>query len=482
MSSFIEIKNKFFVWNVTIVIAIICGLFSSLFYKFIPITIALVIIFTCLVLLRKQFVLIFMIWISLQNFVIPLIYAHTSFSPFIWTLIISISVIVPAIISLLCITNMLKENGTVPKWVFMSFIYMFIILVCSSPYITKGGDLVSTVYYYRSLFMPLLFVIVGYYYSAGEKKQYRDLLRIISIISILGAIFAIIDSLFITIDFWRNVAGLGVYYTEVKHLGAEYILNGLPSNFFTLSGTTLLRRAISFYGDPLAAGYSMVIGLGAWLMLRLGIEEKNTKSNLVTIIIIFIIIIGISLTFTRAAYIMIASIICYLLFNSKDFRKMFPKIAYILIIGVLLYFGGSYINESIHGNNSSAIIHTNSVMSIFKLLSNPLGTGRFLETPEGTFQSILWTIGVMPVIAFVIWIWTIFPDKHTLAGNIGRGIIWAFIISAFISYQIMGTSCSFGWMMIGGLLSMQSTNKIVFSKSEVSPIKGADLLAKLKNK
>jgi hypothetical protein len=210
-------------------------------------------------------------------------------------------------------------------------------------------------------------------------------------------------------------------------------------------------------------------------MLRLGFTEKK-KNRFITLIALGILVVGISFTYTRAAYIIIFIALMYLLLFSKNFRKLFPKIGYVLIIGILLSFGGKYITDSLHGDNSSAVIHTQSVAVIPSLLAHPFGTGQYLFSPEGTYQSFLWTVGIIPTISFIVWLMSLIPKKKDFTSEIGKGILLALIVSGFISFQMMNTSCSFAWVIVGGILSLSKISK---NKEQLEQLKITDVTTPL---
>lgn len=381
-------------------------------------------------------------------------YSNTDYPAFVWTLILSLSFIIISIISIIFFIKLEIKHGHVSKWINISILYIFTVTISFIPILIKGGLNMDSIYFFRSILMPVFFVILGFVYTNNKEKNFRKLLQFISIISFLGAIFAIIDYFIIPVDFWKNSAGLGKYWIEVKKIDPKRTLEGLPLNFFTRSGTDLLRRAVSFYGDPLAAGYSMSSGIISWILLRF--NSKSNKNMVMTLSVLSIIVIGIGLTYTRAAYIIVGVSILYLIIRSKKFRNEFPRIGYLVIAIVIFLLGGKYIHDSLIGGNSSAIVHMDSIKSIKVLLSYPFGTGIYSSAPEGTIQHILWIMGIVPTIIFLYWIYSIKPKKNKFIDRIGCSIIYSLIIVSFISCQMIGTSCAFFWIMLGSILSFNN--------------------------
>jgi hypothetical protein len=458
------LKNKTMILTATLFmlfsfVAIFTGFFISYFSTALPLIIMAVIVFSSFTILRKHLILILLVWINIQNSLIPYLYSHTDYKPIVWTIIITLPFIIPVLFTLFWVVKKIVSKDKVfPKWFVVGVIYSIFSTIFIFLHISNG-NLTGMLTYLRALFVPFVYVVVGFIYTNGSKEKLKTMLRIMSIISILGAIFSVIDYYYITPEFWASTVGLGKYWLDVKLLDSRYVLNGeLPLNFYTNSGDIYLRRAISFYGDPLAAGYSIATGLIAWLMLRLGFTKKK-KNRFITLTVLGILVVGISFTYTRAAYIIIFIALMYLLLFSKSFRKLFPKIGYVLIIGILFFFGGKYITDSLHGDNSSAVIHTQSVAVIPSLLAHPFGTGQYLFAPEGTYQSFLWTVGIIPTIAFIVWLLTLFPKQKDFTSEIGKGILLALVVSGFISFQMMNTSCSFAWVIVGGVLSLSEIKK-----------------------
>src|SRR5439155_22577137 len=83
------------------------------------------------------------------------------------------------------------------------------------------------------------------------------------VIGCFAAGFGLIEMFLLGDGFWRSL-GVDQYWIAVKGLSPRMLVNGVPGNFYGQYGLTpdlgtRARRMVSSYGDPLAAGYGLLL-------------------------------------------------------------------------------------------------------------------------------------------------------------------------------------------------------------------------------
>lgn len=423
----------------------------------VPWTVVAILIVVAGITLKSKILIPIMAWVSVQNILLPFLFTrmpHVSANA--WTGLLLVSEVALAMFIALALNKARKdaENFRSDVW---TYLLIYTVAALAFSLMRKdGSSLFNYLNVLRELLIPPLFFAAGFLFVRGKEEKVGVLLSSVIAISVLGAVGALVDS-FIPNTFWVNW-GLGQYWLTVKHLPPAYVSQGLPVNMFELYGSTVVRRSISFYGDPLAAGYSMAIGFGALILKYVrGIDASTRVNGKLYFLGAATLLGGIIATYTRAAIVMVIVMIVGVWIGHKGFRKSVPKA--VLIGAAIATVVSMYkvLKDTIKGENSSVLVHLHSFSTVPTILAHPLGLGINAPlAPEGLVFWMPWTIGLLPLVAFMIWM--IFMVRRGITGR-----NWAFIAflisllsTIFISIELLGdTSCGMGWILVGAMVSLE---------------------------
>lgn len=423
----------------------------------IPWAIVAILIIIAGVRLRSKILIPIMAWVSVQNIVLPFLYTrmpHVSTNA--WTGLLLVSEVTLTIFIALAVIPWRKNGASFKSDVWTYVLIYTVIAIVFSLMRKEGSSLFTYLNILRELLIPPLFFTAGFLFVRKEEGKLGTLLSAVIAISVLGAIGAIVDS-FIPTTFWVNW-GLGQYWLTVKHLPPAYVSQGLPLNMFELYGSTVVRRAISFYGDPLAAGYSMAIGFSALILTYVRqVDASNRVRGKLYLLGAILLLSGIVVTYTRAAIIMVVVMVVGVWIGHRGFRKSVPKV--ILIEAAIAIVASMYkvLKDTITGENSSVLVHLHSFSTFPTVLTHPMGLGITAPlAPEGLLFWMPWTIGMLPLVAFMTWM--LFMVWRSITSR--NWALIAFLISLlstiFISIELLGdTSCGMGWILVGAMVSFE---------------------------
>lgn len=407
-------------------------------------------------LLAKDTLLIAMFgWISIQNTVLPYLFTQNPSVPTsVWTGMLTLSEV--ALSGYVAIGGMsLPKRAPTGRYAWTYALVYSMTAIAFALLRRDGASAFVTLNVLRQLLIPVLFFAAGYIYVKRTQRGFGTLLSVGIIISLIGATGALVDTLLPT-AFWQGL-GLGNYWVSVKHLPASYVFDGLPLNMFEVYGSSTVRRAISIYGDPLAAGYSIAVGYCALvIMYYIRRKDGRSMSTLAFIMVSLLLLSGLAVTFTRAGYIIILVMVGLSIVGSRRFRRRVPRWA--LVAGLLTLIGLAYkvLGDTFRGANSSVLVHLHSVQSIATLLSHPLGFGvNAPGSPEGLLFWMPWTIGLIPTFAWLMWMGQLLSLTLRRKDTILTAYLLAMVSTAFISIELLGdTSMGFAWAVLGGGIAL----------------------------
>ncbi|QQE78737.1 hypothetical protein [Alicyclobacillus sp. SO9] len=392
-------------------------------------------------------------WIAVQNTLIPAMYSAFGGGSTMWLVILSMSELTAIIllaVRLLRTINVFDLRSAI-------LISTFVLVVATLVVFTlhRGSSLFSAVYNLRTVFIPMVFLFLGYLYFFSRDEMRRVLVSV-SVLSTIGAVFGLIDALFLGRHFWA-IMHMGNYWINVKHLPKGYLYRGLPGNFYENYGGQLLRRVVSIYGDPLAAGYSMAIGFGAALFAR-----DFYRSKALWLGSVLIILLAVALTYTRAAYIMVFVEFLFYYFYRRKIGKPISKWLFIALIGILFVAATKVIISTITLQNGSTLIHLHAFLQIPAMFGIPFGHGVGASGgPEGAYLEIWWQFGLPILAAFVWWLIEVFLTIDRIPYNfyMGAAIVVSLVITGVISQEMLtDTAASIGWILIG--MTLSGTDKL----------------------
>lgn len=398
------------------------------------------------------------IWLSIQNSLVPFLFTRlgAAVSPPSWTTLLAMPEFVSIlIIGTLVVKSFVARSPIVEPELHWMGLYLFsaFIIAALLPHFGSGFFVLN---YVRQLTIPTLFFLVGYLVIRVNPRLDVWLLKWAIGVSVAGAVGAIIDVGLLTTHFW--VAwGLGAYLLTVKHMPITTVVNGLPLNMFELYGDHLVRRAISFYGDPLAAGYSLATGFIALCMSVLESRDRRRRS---VWLYGALLLLGVILTFTRAGLVMIAVALYVMWRHSPEFRN------YIGVGRLLLLALGAgalvsrVIIDSVTGRNSSASHHLHSFATLPTLLVHPLGFGVGAPgSPEGLIFNMWWFVGIAPTALFVLWIRSVGLKLYKYRSWSYIALLIAMLATAVISTELLDdTACGLAWVLIGSGFAKTTIN------------------------
>ncbi|SDW80866.1 hypothetical protein SAMN04489725_11574 [Alicyclobacillus hesperidum] len=390
---------------------------------------------------------IILVWIATQNAIVPFLFFRSQESPTFWTEVLAASQVT---VILVVITHFFFNTwaGRRRSPAFISSAILYSIVLVLIAVLHRGTNLFSSFNSAREAMVPALYLSLGFMISKSESSRV-GLLRTIAGLTVVGAVFALVDAIFLGTRFWSNI-DLGQYWIQVKHTPAYEVVNGLPGNLYENYDGVILSRAISFYGDPLAAGYSMALGYAALLFLY----ERSKRFKNLYLASIFVVLAGISVTYTRAAYIIVAIETLSLAIYWRSANKRIPRLLLLSVPLIIILLADKVLTA-----NGSVLLHLQAMSFLPYLLSHPLGTGAgTLGGPEGAYLQIWYQYGILPLILFMIFMYNVYvfvKRSPTPYSYVGAGILVALVVSGFISEEMLtDTACSIGWVLLGMIASM----------------------------
>lgn len=208
------------------------------------------------------------VWLTLQNFVLPLVFSSDVFLlETIRSCLALKELMLGLLLARLLWIRQRPRLGTAD--VCLLVLAADAVLGLAVP---NGVELRAKLVALRGLIIPILFYFVGRLYAFGEDAARRTarFLRVVGVIGIVVAASGLLSHYTLGLDFWREIRA-GQYWTEVKGLPDYFTVNDLPGNFFR-DDDEAKSRLVSFPGDPLATAYFLFFSA---MVLALYVSRKD---------------------------------------------------------------------------------------------------------------------------------------------------------------------------------------------------------------
>ncbi len=422
--------------------------------------IAVVVVSGLAIAVRERILIVAAAWEAVQNVLVPFLFGRLPQVPAaVWTGLLGTS----EFLTIAFIFGSLYRDAVSLHVRIQSFPRsqgLFIYATCAVVFAVArrdGATLFALLSDIRMLLVPPLFFVAGRMFTRGNQNRLRLLLRVAVTISIIGGLGAILDSkLPSSLWVWW---GLGRYWIVVKHVPITSVAFGLPSNMFETFGTHVVRRAISIYGDPLAAGYSLGVGVICLMLLyqrEIRIGQLSRRRSMFFACGLFVLLIGIFVTYTRAGLLMVLVAAMVLMAVDREMRRSVSKTVIAVGVALTLVIFGKVIRDTFNGRNGNALAHLNALNSLPTLFTHPLGFGlpAGLSSPEG-FLWMWWTIGAVPLVAFLAWMVSTAINAARTGQSGLLALCLALLATTPVSIEILGdTPCGLAWMVMGGLSAL----------------------------
>lgn len=232
---------------------------------------------------------------------------------------------------------------------------VFILVYCVLIFGVMGGSQEAAFSSFRNISAMYLFFIVGWYMAQyNNLKTIQSLKAGLILIFSLICIFGFIER-FLYLDTWHDLNLAELWLKK----GLNIQVNGLPGNFYAsekIDGE-YVRRMVSSYADPINLGSSLFLFyLLAWYF-RLKIIQ-------------FLSLVMMILAVSKGA------LMGVLVFSVFYMRQKFGRNMYVLMGGVALSAGGSFLIWAYKNDANSVFAHISGFTSaLTTLFTKPLGYG-----------------------------------------------------------------------------------------------------------
>jgi len=327
----------------------------------------------------------------------------------------------------------------------------------------------------RDLLVPAVAILIAV--ALPENERRRALLGAYIVIA-FAAIYALIEYA-LPPSFLTDVIHVGQYWRDVK-LQPRFLWNYpgiglLPGNSFVSLDANSTRRLAGSFGDPLAAGYLLAIGI------TIGLALPKTRLR---ILALGPIAAALALTFTRAGWIIALLGVCGFVFSARSRRVVAAGIGVfalspLIILAVPAF--RAYILAILNGQNGSTLGHlqalTASLAAHYSILGRGVGsTGAVaagsaaLDASSQATESVLATIalqlgglgaigyGALLAIIVVTALRREASQRRPMSG-VWIGTAGGLALSLVVSEQLISFNSGFIPILITvtGLLSSRST-------------------------
>ncbi|MEM7818225.1 MAG: hypothetical protein QXP52_01950 [Candidatus Aenigmatarchaeota archaeon] len=428
-----------------------------------------------------------MIWAPLQDTILSLIFRFYQSDNLKLLLILKETLIIIALL-LLIINKILVGKIPFSRLEIFAFLFLLISTLHLLFVRPEGVPLITTFTTFRAIILPILFVHVGKFLNCSI-KEFKNLTKIVFIISVFSVIFGIIEMLIPTDLFWNGpFLNLHGFLTRIKGL-QEYsggFVKGVPANFWGFIG---LRRMAGFHASPLGISYYLITPI---VLLATNLNKMNKK------ILFLFLVFGLLLTETRAA-ILVTFISLFIYF--VDFRQLlsnmkvnkqflFLFIFFMFLFLVLLTISEeiqNFIMFSLTGKEGRILGHIRSVTLGMKHSSETLIVGKGFGTAgswaalqgskvgyggESAYIQIFIPTGGLNFFIFLCWwisIYLYLKNKTKIfSTNLEMFKLYkaflslqiAFFLTGFMSEQIQAFTATHNfWILTGVVLGLKNSSE-----------------------
>lgn len=348
--------------------------------------------------LYDRLVLILLYWVSLQDFVLPLVYSLTGNL----TLAKLLFYFKDVLLIVLFVVGIFKGRCRDRSEAFLIIYFGYLVLMAGVGYL-KGIDLATLAGSLRSWILAPCLMVIGFNLSRSQgsfNKILKFFSRFFVFVAILGIIEYVTDVYITsTIPFWTDVVKIGDFITDVKGMG-KTLVYGLPGNFYGSYGNGYFstKTLVSIYGNHLTFAYLAAIPCFYYFY---SVLYRKKRRPFVQFAIVYVSLL---LSYTRIIIFMVTLImVAMAIVKSGRFRTF--AIAALPVFAVVLMMN---INRLIsYVVDGSTIGHIASILGALESIS-PLGNG--IATfgiwggvgTESTYLSCLGQLGLLGLLMYLI--------------------------------------------------------------------------------
>ncbi len=238
----------------------------------------------------------------------------------------------------------------------------------------SSGPSLELVFSARNLAEPLLGLAIGLLLTAQERGWF---LRAMAWTIAVGAGVSLVEYLLPARWWYQDLLRVPAFWTEVKQqpqfLWPFPDAGTLPGNFYTALLGGGARRLAGPFGEPLAAGYLLGVGVVAVVW-----TERHWRR----LALLGVTGAALLLTFTRAGWLIAAAALVpwavWVVRAQRGTRRWaYAGVAVLSVLAVLVAVPGvrRYVGEVFSGQNSSTSGHLSSLEQLVRFHYSLLGTG-----------------------------------------------------------------------------------------------------------
>lgn len=254
-------------------------------------------------------------------------------------------------------------------FIILNIIYTFIF----------SRDIVAGLYMNRIYIEPVILYIIFKNLDLDE-REYKSIIKVLFMTASIIAIYGVIQAIFLGHDFLKF---LGYPYREFNgRLTPSYYLSGL-GNFQRVSGTFVSPNIYSFYASTVA----IILYSNLKIIKKIKFYQVGFVAILVSIL----------LTFSRSSILGLGVVILYVIFTSKEKKKLIKLLVGVSLSALVTIFLISkfsdvnliekfthLIKSTITLEDTSAVSHLDSFKKSVELIKeNPMGLGLGNNGPKG---------------------------------------------------------------------------------------------------
>lgn len=232
----------------------------------------------------------------------------------------------------------------------------FIVLICIN-FILSNINISAKIASTRQLLIPIICFLFGRVLDINE-KNFKKYSVIILYLGIFLAAFSLLELFILKDNFWVNI-GMSKFM-ENKGV-SSWGSNGILGSFYTYDYIKITgqatRRVVSIFAETMTSGHFMFFIILYIIYVIKGIN-KYVKISLLVLLFIPTI-----LCFSKGVYLIVLYSIIIYLYYIKSKKRSISVLAFILIIGIIIFSFLSY------GKATSTGYHLRGLMENFKSIS-----------------------------------------------------------------------------------------------------------------
>jgi hypothetical protein len=424
----------------------------------------LIFVFSLIAVIKvKNYVIIafFLIWIPLQNFLLPFLYTTFGISQgIILPLILAKEVLLLVFLIYLIITNKSRVMPTSIKLCFIILVYILFYTLIS---ITIFEMDFSTFRQLRSLIFPFEVLLVGYF-AAINLKELKLLFKITILMALITSIYGIMEVFFLDSSFFLRFINIAEYNYYIKGDDRVIFSEGIAGSSQGRGFSD--RRLGSTYGDPLSFGMASSFALLLILIHTILSKKINLMIHLI------IVAIAILLTFSRSSWLLLGTGLTYL---SVRYSKYLHVYILLWVAFIALFISEdlrTFILDSIL--LKSDIEHQEGFMEFYKhyLIDPSYFFGHGIREIDWVIESgylfIFYQLGFIGLVMYILFFISVFNDLKIKKINheyvvviisIKLMIIGTFVVTNFSHYALTFNHYFTTWVFAGICLKIWIDNE-----------------------